>query len=201
MIPSSQSGASRVSALFGVVAALFVGGFLYWLSVTAEPTQLVVEEDSGGGMDIPGMLAFSIEDFTDEPPDSLVGVTLTVSGMNFLSRVGAHSFFVSLADSMRTPYLIHLSGEIRADSAFVPPGSDEAGDLYANGMDVLGTVTMMSDSILDLWEEAGAFGSSGDRSVASFAVTFLEAREVAASGGAGAEEGSGEGPDESEPES
>ena len=49
-------------------------------------------------------------------------------------------------------------------------------------MTVVGTVFMMSDSILSSWDEQGVFGGEGDRIVAEFATSFLEARVVEAEG-------------------
>lgn len=156
----SRSGAVRPGTLLMLLSFLVVGGFLYWLAVTAEPTEVVVDEPEDDVM--VNEVAFA--DFSGGPP-AYVGQELTLRGVAVTSLLRPHAFWTSLADGQQTAYLLHFSDALLADSVSVTEGMM---------VDVTGTVTEMSDSILDAWEAAGAFPNEIDRTLAEFAETFIE---------------------------
>ncbi len=61
------------------------------------------------------------------------------------------------------------------------------GDLVS----LVGSVFEMSDSVLTAWDGLGVFGNAGDRIVAEFATTFLEANSIETLGGGAAGAGAG----------
>ena len=67
------------------------------------------------------------------------------------------------------PVSLNSIRRLRRSSVTVEPGST---------VNVIGTVTVMSDSILAAWDEAGAFANEGDRIVAEFAERFVELRLI-----------------------
>lgn len=181
---NSRSGAVRPGTLLMLLSFLVVGGFLYWLSVTAEPTEVVVEEPEDDV--VVNEVAFA--DFSSGPP-AYVGQELTLRSVAVTSLLRPHAFWTNLADQQQTAYLLHLSDALLADSVSVDLGMI---------VDVTGTVVQMSDSILDAWEAAGAFPNDIDRLTAEFAETFIE---VTVLGGDGAGDDSSEAGEASEPSS
>ncbi len=180
----SRSGAVRQGTLLMLLSFLVVGGFLYWLSVTAEPTEVVVEEPEDDGM--VNEVAFA--DFSSGPP-GYVGQELTLRSITVSSLLRPHAFWTSLMDQQQTAYLLHFSDALVADSVSVTEGMM---------VDVMGTVMTMSDSILDAWEAAGAFPNEVDRVLAEFAETFIEVTVLGGDEAVGESSGS---PESSEPAS
>jgi hypothetical protein len=136
---------------------------MYWLSIAAEPTEVVVvvpEEEV--------LNAVPFEDFSAGTA-TYIGQELTLQGITVSSLLGAHAFWTDLADAQRTPYLLHFSEILIADSTSVTLGST---------VDVTGTVIAMSDSILDAWQAAGAFPQEIDRTLAEFSENFVEVTSI-----------------------
>lgn len=180
----SRSGAVQPATLLMLLCFLVMGGFLYWISITAEPTEVVIEEPDEDVM--VNEVAFA--DFSAGPPTYL-GQELTLRGVMVSSPLGPHAFWTSLGDVQQTAYLLHFSDLLVADSVSVTAGST---------VDVSGTVMQMSDSILDAWEAAGSLPGAADRIQAEFAETFIE---VTVLGGDEASDESSESGESSEPSS
>lgn len=167
----SREGAAQSATLpLMVISFVLIGGFMYWLSVTAEPTQVAIveeDDDAATGAAVPWS-TFGAD------PESHEGQTVTVSGVPVSSRLGTQAFWAELPNE--TPYLVKFGSQLVADSVTVSAG--DRGD-------ITGTVHMMSDSVLDAWEAAGAFSDPVNRIEAEFATSFLEAEtfRVAPSGG------------------
>lgn len=162
----TQAGAVKPEALLMLTSFLVVAGFLYWLSARAVPTEVAVPEPEDEPMTGEvAMTEFSVA------TASYVGQEIALRGISVATLLGAHAFWTNLDDAQKTPYLVHLSDALLADSATVVAGTT---------VDVVGTVLAMSDSILDAWEAAGAFtNGETDRFQAEFAETFLEISSVA----------------------
>ena len=157
----SRAGAARYGTPLMLVCFLAIGGFLYWLSITAQSEEpMVVEEPDE--VALPNLV--SIEDFSGAS-GSYVGQEISLADIGVTSVFGPHSFWTSLADSQATPFLLHLGEALIADSASV------SADMTIS---VTGTVTLMSDSVLDAWTAAGAFPQESDRFQAEFAESFIE---------------------------
>lgn len=162
----SRVGAARLGTPLMLLCFLAMGGFLYWLSVTAEPTEVVVEE--GVAEELGGnVVAFA--DFS-AGTDTYLGQEITLQRIAVTSLLGPHGVWTNLEDAQATPYLLHFSESALADSVEMASGGL---------LSVTGTVMAMSDSVLDAWEAAGAFPQESDRFQAGFAEDFLEVTSVA----------------------
>jgi hypothetical protein len=174
---SRRGFAEKLSLPLMVLAFLAVGGFLYWLTVTAEPTEVVIaepEEESGPGnaamVDSPTFLA---------GPAQYLSQTVEVTGARVSSRLGAHAFWIGPDDR---PFLVKMGPQVLATNPQV---------LVEQIVTIVGEVHMMSDSALAAWDAAGAFPNAGDKIVAEFAVgsPFLEASAILAQRTGGGEGG------------
>lgn len=171
---SRRGFADKLSLPLMVLSFIILGGFLYWLNITAEPTEVtIVEETPDEGSGASAILA--VDDFLANPEGQLDAV-VEVTGARVASRLGAQAFWIGPDDR---PYLVKMG-----------PAVVEAGTavLVESTVNITGTVYMMSDSVLTSWDSLGVFGNPGDRIVAEFATTFLEAAdlETISGGGAGA---------------
>ena len=168
---SRRGFADKLSLPLMLVSFIIVGGFLYWLSVTAEPTEVaIVEESTDEGSGASTIL--SSADFLANP-EGQIDAVVEVTGARVASSLGAQAFWIGPDDR---PYLVKLS-----------PALVEAGMrvLVQSMVDITGTVFMMSDSVLTSWDSLGVFTNPGDRIVAEFATSFLEAQAVESMPGGG----------------
>jgi len=156
----SRAGAAKLGAPLMVLSFLMVAGFIYWLSVTAEPTEVVVDDPEDVLENVVSFTAFSAG------PDGYLGQVVSLEDITITSVLGYHSFWTNLVDANETAYLLHLSDSLVADT-LVSVESDMM-------VTVTGTVSLMNDSVLDAWEAAGAFGADVHRSLAEFAENFIE---------------------------
>ncbi len=173
---SRRGFAEKFSLPLMLLAFVLVGGFLYWLNITAEPTEVAIaEEVEERGSTASSIL--SLDDFLANP-EGQVDATVEVTGARVASLLGTQAFWIGPDDA---PYLVKLSPELVEAGTEMVPGAM---------VSVIGTVYMMSDSVLTAWDALGAFGNQGDRIVAEFATSFLEASDVREQGG-GAPDGAG----------
>lgn len=182
----SRAGAARLGAPLMVLSFLMVAGFIYWLSVTAEPTEVVAPAPETTLANV-----VAIEEFS-AGPDGFVGRVVSFENVGVTGRNGNHAFFITLADANSNGYLLHLSDSLVADTTVA----------IATGMtlSVTGTVVATSDSVLDAWEAAGAFANPSERLLAesTYYLNFLEVtliempEEDADEPGGGDESGTGE---------
>ncbi len=156
----SRAGAAELGAPLMILSFLMVAGFIFWLSVTAEPTEVVVVAPDEVLENMVTLEAFSAG------PAGFVGELVSLEDVNITALLGNHSFWTNLADANGTAYLLHLSDSLIADSLVSVSGG--------MAVTVTGTVVAMNDSILDAWEAAGAFNVEVDRSLAEFAENFIE---------------------------
>lgn len=176
---SRRGFADKLSLPLMVLSFIILGGFLYWLNITAEPTEVaIVEEASDEGSGASAILA--VDDFLANPEGQLDAV-VEVTSARVASRLGQQAFWIGPDDR---PYLVKMG-----------PAVVEAGTqvLVESVVNIIGTVYMMSDSVLSSWDSLGVFSNEGDRIVAEFATSFLEATtiETVPGGGAGAGTGGG----------
>ncbi len=158
--PASGSAAGKLVMLLSVVV---VGGFLYWLSATSEPTQVAVAEPDAAEYNEVPFAQFSAS------PEAYRGQEVMLRAVPVVSPMGSQAFFTNLADAQNTPFLLHLSAGLVADSVTVAVG---------DSVDVAGVVLAMSDSVVSAWELAGAIANDGERSLALFAEHFVEILSV-----------------------
>ena len=168
ILGSRRGSADQLSLPLMILAFVLVGGFLFWLNRTAEPTELAIEE-AAPEMVHGASAILTIEDFLANPVGQ-VDAVVEVNGARIASRLGTQAFWIGPNEA---PYLVKMA-----------PGLVEAGQevMVESMVTVVGTVYMMSDSILSAWDEQGVFANAGDRIVAEFATSFLEARVIEAEG-------------------
>lgn len=163
---SSRRGAAESMALpLMILTFVAIGGFMFWLSRTAEPTQVAVDEErssrapaEGGGM-LLGWNEFGAN------PQSYAGQLITLRPVQVASLLGQGAFWTQLPNE--TPFLIKLGDTLITDGLVVASG--DVGELT-------GTVHVMSDSVLNAWQDAGVFTDDVQRIEAEFATSFLEAQ-------------------------
>lgn len=159
--------AEKLALPLMVLAFLALGGFLYWLNITAEPTEVTIVEEQPD--EVSGA-AISVDDFLANP-EARVGEPIEVSGARVSSRLGTQAFWIGPDDR---PYLVKMAPSLVAAGGSV---------LVEQIVSLRGTVHTMSDSVLNAWQEMGAFSNEGDRIVAEFATSFFEVEEIVAPGG------------------
>jgi hypothetical protein len=154
---------------------ILLAGFLYWLSITAEPTAPPeITEDEGPAEVMMEAQMVDAEAF-EVDPDGYMGVRVRLDDVNVAQAVGDRSFFIDLP---RTPFLVHMGDELVAAGEMLPtPGAP---------VTVIGDVVAMNDSIISAWADAGEFAEA-DRVLIEFATHFIEALQLSHDGGAGAD--------------
>ena len=163
---------------FSVVAMLAafgaMGGFLYWLSITAVPTEMAVAEEETTAQ------AVSLALFARNPI-IYEGDLVAVDDMEVQSVLGPQVFFALLPND--TSYPVRLDPSLGAAGSGLAP------------MDrgrVTGTVHALTDSVLDAWAAESIFADDAAREAAAASTTFLLATELDLMS-AEAEQGGGDG--------
>ena len=159
----SRAGSVRLGTMLMILCFVVIGGFMYWLSITAEPTEVVVVEPEEAVLN-----AVPFEDFSAGTA-TYIGQAITLQGITVTTLLGQHAFWTELLDGQNTAYLLHFSEMLVADSTSVTVGTT---------VDVTGMVTAMSDSILDAWQAAGAFPQEVHRSMAQFSENFVQVTSI-----------------------
>ena len=172
----SRRGEANLGLPLMLLTFLMLGGFMYWLYVTAEPTAPAVaevmeepEDDYLGTTVTPEDLKTGV--------DSYVGQEIRLRGVNVSQLLGAQAFFVDLPASEAlpaTPFLVRMSGDLAAGGMSVA---------MADETTLIGTLHTMSDSVVSDWSESGTLGDN-DRLLVEFATHFIEANEIEITGGA-----------------
>ena len=150
-----------------IVAFAIIGAFLYWLNVTAVGTAVAIVD---APEDDPYADALEVTmNVLQGDPLQFEGAMLRIAGVDVVSRVGEQAFWTELPNEQ--PFFVKLGPLVVADSITVAQG-DVAQTL-------IGMVRTMSDSVLNSWEEEGAFeGSQTGRLEAEFAEVFLEVEHL-----------------------
>jgi hypothetical protein len=170
---SRRGFAEKLTLPLMILAFLVVVGFLYWLNVTAEPTEVTIVEEEGPRSS--GATAIlDVADFLSGPAQ-YQGQIVEVTNARISSRLGPQAFWIGPDDA---PFLVKMGPELVAAGTQV---------LSEQRVNLLGTVWMMNDSTHAAWDAEGAFPNEGDRIVAEFAIgsPFLEVTAVEAMAGAG----------------
>lgn len=176
---SRRGFADKLSLPLMLLAFVLVGGFLYWLNLTAEPTSVeIVEEATDERPSASAIL--DVDDFLANP-EGQIDAVVEVTNARVASRLGAQAFWIGPDDA---PYLVKMSPELFEQGMNISVEST---------VNLIGTVYMMSDSVLNSWDSLGVFGNPGDRIVAEFATSFLEAMDIEGEGSGSGGEGAGTG--------
>lgn len=173
MANSSRGRGDGASILWVVVAVLVIGGFLAWLTVTAEPSvppsAMEQEEEPEEAVGGPAELV-SAADFAGSAA-GYNGRVVELSNVPVVQRMGAQIFWIELPGAQgATPYLVKLSDALVAAGVALPAEQTR--------VTVEGMVMQKSDSVLNAWEQAGVLESGGHRAQAEFGDTYIEARAV-----------------------
>ena len=150
----SRAGAANLGIPLMMASFVVVAGFVYWLSVTAKPTEIVVEPD----IVLEGVIRF--QDFSDAP-GNYVDKEISLEGLPLSHPYGNHFQWINLLDPSSTGYLLYYSDSLRADTANVLPQLSEG-----MAVDLTGTVRAITDSVVVAWEIGGAFKSPIEATVA-----------------------------------
>ena len=163
---SRRGFSEKLSLPLMVLAFLVVGGFLYWLSITAEPTEVViVEEEVDAGSGASAIL--DVVDFLEAPGD-YEGQIIEVTGAQVVNRLGEQAFWIGTADA---PFLVKMSPTLLETQPSV---------LVQQVVTVVGQVHILTDSVMTSWDSLGTFPTDTDRFLAEFSLNspFLEVESV-----------------------
>ena len=175
----SRRGASNMGVPLMLLTFLLIGGFMYWLYVTAEPTEPVAVEEmdeepeemaSGVAQVDPEALKTGADDFT--------GSEVRLVGVQVSQMIGNQAFFVDLpqTDSLPAqPFLVRMSPDLTATGASAARG---------DRLTVEGDLLAMSDSIIADWVANGII-SENDQILVEFSTHFIEADQVNVTRGGG----------------
>lgn len=157
-------GRNRFSSVLMVAAFVVMGGFLYWLSQVTEPTQIAVAEEEEEAVE-----ALTIAEFAQNPAGHS-NEAVELPGVEVDELMGSHAFFFELADG--EPYLVRLHPNLIQDGVQVLPGDRGR---------IAGTVQMMTDSVLEVWDAEQIF-TEDQRARAATVESFIYADEVEITG-------------------
>ncbi|MEQ9568864.1 MAG: hypothetical protein RLN75_01635 [Longimicrobiales bacterium] len=169
MAQIGRRGSTNMTVPLMIGAFVLLAGFLYWLSITAEPTAPpeIVEEDPEEEM----MEAQTVDPSALESGAAgYVGLTVRLDDVNVAQAIGDNAFFVDLP---RTPFLVHMSPDLSAVESAPPAGRPAT---------VVGEVREMNDSTINAWAEGQEF-TENDRPLIEFATHYIEAFQIRSEGG------------------
>ncbi|MEN8375263.1 MAG: hypothetical protein ABFS34_07425 [Gemmatimonadota bacterium] len=166
---NAPQSTARKTTLLMIAALVAIGGLFWWLSVTAEPTQISILEDTASvpGANIDGGAAnVTVADFATGP-EGFQSLNIRLSNVTIASTLGGRAFWIQLPNNQ--PYMIRISDALAAGGAS-----------FANGdiVTVSGIVELMSDSVLTDWRSSGALVDDLQVEEARFALSFLDARTL-----------------------
>lgn len=164
----SRAGAAQIGPLMMLVSFVLVAGFLYWLSVTAKPTEIVPTEKREALTEN----AVTFAAFSAFPTD-YVGDTIGLQDVTMGHAFGNHGRWINLQDASSHGYIVYFPDLVRMDSASFY--HEITGGTVVS---LSGVVVETTDSILDAWEAAGSFTTEVDRLVAQ-ATRYLNFIDVA----------------------
>lgn len=169
---TSREEENRLNWLWAVGALVCVAGFLSWLALTTERTQVQVveapEEEQSGEV----ALTVPVDSFVatvDRYVDT--GTRVRLSRIPVASRVGTQMFWTQLPGEQpgfSATYLIALDSAMVSDSVAVQQGQN---------VTITGNVTTMTDSLLNQWVSNGTI-TEDQRLEVSFATTFMRVDDI-----------------------
>lgn len=169
---TSQSGGSSAGSLtwlWMVLAVITVAGFLTWLGLKSEPTQVtVVEDDEESAVMVPGAEVIP-KDTLAADKSAWEAQLIQVANVAATGSLGERVFWGELGDpANQVPILIRL------DSAAAAELQPQMGAAYT----VAGLVFPMSDSMAGAWLEEGLLAGEGERMQAGFADYYIQVSAI-----------------------
>lgn len=161
MIPTdSRRGASNLGIPLMIAAFALMGGFLYWLSATAEPTPPPVMEGDAAEVD-EGPVANRVQPSAlERAAADYVGQMVRVENVPFARGLGDVTFFVQLPQG--SPFLVRMTPDMIAAGEPLPSGH----------ITVVGRIRNMTDSIMNDWLDTGTVPEA-DRPLVDFATQYM----------------------------
>jgi hypothetical protein len=183
---ASRSGAANLGMPLMIVAFLAIFGFLYWLNLQGQALeaekQAAIREAAAADSAESDLGAISIEASQIQMDASpYEGQMVRLDSLPVASGLGSQGFWLEMPN--KNPFLVSLSDAVKADSVKVSSGEV---------VTVIGTIRVMSDSVLNAWSTVGSIGE-GDRLAAEFATHYLDAARVRVDVGAPGAGGGGQG--------
>ncbi|HSM05770.1 MAG TPA: hypothetical protein VK858_14230 [Longimicrobiales bacterium] len=181
----SRRGATNLGVPLMLVTFLLIGGFMYWLYITAEPTEpvMVEEVDDGSDMDTAGSTAVDPQELKTGA-EAYTGQLIRLQGLAVSQMVGQEAFFVDLpatAELPSQPFLVRLSPDLAASGATVAVG---------DRVTVVGSLMEMTDSIVADWV-GNALINANEQMLVEFSTHFVEADQLNVGGASGGGASSG----------
>lgn len=177
----SRRGAANLGFPLMVLTFILLGGFMYWLNITAEPTQpAVMEETEAAPEDTFAGTVVSADDLKTGS-EAYEGQLVRLSGVAVSQTMGANAFFVDLPATESLPA-----------TPFLVRAMPDAGGVPAMGVEVVitGTLMAVTDSLVSDWVGSGVI-SEQDRLLVEFATHFIEADQLDTNEDSGEESGAG----------
>lgn len=162
--------AGQYTWLWMILALALVGGFLVWLGVESEPTQIQVVEEDAVEEDTTTAADVSLDAFAANT-DQYAGEDVRLTDIPVASLLGPRMFWTELPGEqagLTVPYLIAL------DTAAV---ADSLGPETGENVTVVGQVFEVTDSVLDGWVQSGVL-QEAQRLEAEFASSYLQVRQL-----------------------
>lgn len=165
----SRAGAANLGIPLMITSFVVVAGFVFWLSVTAKPTEVFLPDPK---VELVGVITF--QEFSDGP-GGYVDKVISLEDVRLSDPYGYHFQWINLLDANNNGYLLYYSDSLRADTTIVL--SD-----FSSGMTVnlTGTVRATTDSVVAGFEAGGAFKSSVEALVVkgTYYLNFIEVSRI-----------------------
>ena len=160
----SRAGVAKLGVPLMITSFVVVGGFMFWLSVTAKPTEVVLPDPEDVFENVVTLREFA------SGPNAYVDRMVSLENIQVGDPFGHHFYWTNLPDEQNNAYLLHLSDSLRADTTTL--SKVRRGAIVT----LTGFVLATTDSIVDEWAAAGAFKIPVEKRVAqsTFHLTFLE---------------------------
>lgn len=168
MANSSGRGDSG-TILWAAAAVVVVGVFVWWLSITAEPsvTPLLMEDDTAAAAS-PGTMSVTAAQF--EPnANGFRGQVVELTDVPVVQHMGSSMFWVELPSG--NPLLVRASAEAMTGGLPEPQSR----------VTVVGTVREKTAQVLDAWQQEGILGAN-QRQDAQFGDNYIEATAIRPAG-------------------
>jgi len=164
----AKGSKGKFDSIFMVAAVLTMGGFMYWLSVVAEPTATAsavetTEVEVAAAPPAPTVTAGAFSTTLG----SYIGNPVRVEGVQVLVPLGRHVFLTEFENG--TLYPIRLGLAAVAGGIVPEPGA------Y---LTVTGSVGVMTDSVISAWTAEQIFDASTPGDLAFASPTFLQAETI-----------------------
>ena len=173
---ADEAGRRSLTWLWALAALVVIAGFLVWLGVASEPSQVAVVEEEGEATEQQAEAAMG-GGATVVPRDTLAANKARFAGQNVevqrveaTGRLGPRIFWGELGTpSRQVPILVRMDSAAAAATDSVPTGT------FYN---IAGVVQAMTDSLATAWGEAGEFAGEGEQMQATFADFYIQASAV-----------------------